>query len=484
MGYDNNKDISMQTVTVIVIDSRSKEHPDWVQACIDSILNQTVEVKLIVVDNTKRDKTIGKCWNEAVKQVDTEWCFFVGDDCFLARDCVQVMLNHTDKNTPCVTTFMTMFDEKEYRVVQRPCTGMWKREYLLKYPFNETLVKGIDREYFEEAVKRNDPYYVISYYFGHYDRRHDDHRSGRVKLEYPKEKQDIYITSEGGTNFIDPLAKRWKENKKVLINAQPFHPEIKTDIIWCEWANENAIAVGDFKTDARKFLRLHAYEAFTPQLFRIKWNGFEKVIFIAEHIKGRVEALVGKIPNAVVIPVGIDLGKFTLRDKKPNNKIAYAGQISRKKGAGELMLLAKSLPDYEFHLAGKYIEDDVADYFNKGKPDNLFIHPYSYNLNEWFKDYTYIINTSMREGNPITTLEAMACGLKPLVRDWLGSEIYGEYVYKNIEELKKLLEGSYEPEEYRSFVEDNYNFEKVYKEIEKLFEVEEWRHLEPEHKTI
>jgi len=456
-------------VSVIVIDSRSKEHPDWVQNCIDSILKQTVEVELIVIDNTKRDKTIGKCWNEGVKQAKGKWCFFVGDDCFLARDCVQVMLNHSDTPLNCVTTFMTMFDKQEYKVVQRPCTGMWRKEYLLKYPFNETLKKGIDREYFEEAEKRNDYYHLIGYYFGHYDRRHDEHRSGKVKLKYPKEKQDIYVTSSGGVNFISPLVKEWKKDKKVILDAKPFRPEIKADIIWCEWANENAINVANYKTDARKFLRLHAYEAYSPYLFHIKWDKFEKVIFIAEHIKNRVEAVAGKIPNAVVIPVGIDVNKYTLRNNY-NNKIACAGQISRKKGAGELMLLAKSLPEYEFHLAGKYIEDDVADYFNFRKPDNLFIHPFSYNLNEWLKDYTFFLNTSIREGNPITMLEAMACGLKPLVRDWVGSEIYGEYVYKDIEELKKLLKGSYEPEEYRAFVEENYDFENTYKEIEKLLE--------------
>ena len=460
-------------VTVIVIDSRSKTHPDWVHQCIESILGQTVEVELIVIENTERDKTIGKCWNEAVKQAKTEWCFFVGDDCTLARDCVQVMLNHTDHKLPCVTTFMIMFDgeEKVYKTVFRPCTGMWRREYLLEYPFNEKLEKGIDREYFEEAKKRNHYAYNIDYYFGHYDRRHGDHRSGKVQLKYPKEKQDIYVTSAGGISFITPLVERWRETRKVVLDSKFFTPEVEADIVWCEWGNKNAVTIGDHKSDARKFLRFHAYEAYSEWIFKIKWDVYEKVIFVAKHIKDRVEAIVGKIPNAVVIPVGIKLNGFEVR-KERNNKIAYAGQISRKKGAGELMLLAKSLPDYEFHIAGKYTEDDVADYFNFQKPDNVFIHPYSYNLNEWLKDYTYIINTSMREGNPITTLEAMTCGLKPLVRDWVGAkEIYGDYVYENLDELKKLLEGSYEPEKYRKFVEDNYNFEDTYKEIEKLLEV-------------
>ncbi len=464
-------------VSVIVIDSRSKTHPDWVDICLKSIKNQSVEIELVVVENHDRRRTIGECWNKAIREVNGEFIFFVGDDCWIARDCVQVMLGHVKDGIPCVTTFMTMFDdapldEQNYKVVQRPCTGMWRKEYLIKHPFNENLEKGIDREYFEELVKRGDSYTLIPYYFGHYDRRHHDHCSGKVNLTTPKEKVDIYITSSGGVSFVEPLVNRWKKEKNVLISAQPFDTRIKSDIIWCEWANQNAVEVANYNTEVRKFLRLHAYEAYTPQIHYIDFKRYERVIFISEHIKYVVEQKIGKIPNAVVIPVGIDLNKFLVRESERNNKVAYAGQISRKKGAGELIFLAKSLPDYEFHIAGKYIEDDVADYFNNKKPDNLFIHPYCYDLNEWLKDYTYFINTSMREGNPITTLEAMACGLKPLVRDWMGAEeIYGEYVYKNLDDLKKLLESSYEPEKYRDFVYREYNFEDTYEKIEKLLEI-------------
>ena len=84
---------------------------------------------------------------------------------------------------------------------------MEKRITLLKYPFNEELERGIDREYFEEAVKRNDGYDLIPYYFGHFDRRHDDHRSSKVKLRAPKEKQDIYVTSSGWNKFYKPFSQ-------------------------------------------------------------------------------------------------------------------------------------------------------------------------------------------------------------------------------------------------------------------------------------
>lgn len=457
-------------ISVVVIDSRSHQHPDWVQTCKGSILNQTRPVdELIVVDNTDRSKTIGKCWNEAVADAEGDWVFFVGDDCFIARDCVQVMLNHADDKINCVTTFMTMFDEKKYKVVQRPCTGMWKRDYLLKYPFNETLDKGIDREYYEEAVKRGDAYHLIPYYFGHYDRRHDDHRSGKVTMSIP-EKSDIYVTSSGGVNFVTPLVAEWRKTKKVFTSAQPFDPLIKADIIWCEWANDNAVRVADFKTDAKKFLRLHSYEAFSPYIYQIDFEKFDKVFFIADHIKEFVESKIGKIENAVVVPVGINTSKFSIGKNKNPKYVAYAGQISRKKGVGELILIANSFPDYWFYVAGKFVEDDVARYFNENKPRNIIIEPFSYDLNKFFENKSFIINTSLREGNPITVAEAMSCGLRPIVNNFIGAkDLYKpEWVYKNIRDIGRMLEGENNPQEYRDYVTDKWNLDETILRINEI----------------
>lgn len=453
-------------VTVIIIDSRSKIHPEWVQAAIQSSQEQTVPVDIIVVENTERDKTIGKCWNAATKEAKTEWVYFLGDDNWMARDAIQVLLNHTDKPAVYLTTFMTMYDGEVFRSVPRQCTGMWKRDYILKYPFNEELKSGIDREYLEESKKRGDTGIIVPYYYGIYDRRHDDHRSTKIVLSAPKEKVDIYVTGTGSQNFIAPLVKGWRdEGKTVFISMSPFLPEIKSDIIWCEWGNENAVVVQDFETDAKKYLRIHAYEVFSPNIYYFKWDKWDKVFFIAEHIKDYVESKVGKIPNAVVVPVGIETENFKVRENTWNKKIAFAGQIARKKGAGELMFLANSLPEYEFHIAGKYIEEDVAEYFNKMKPDNMFIHPFSYDLKEWFQDYTYYLNTSIREGNPITVLEACASGLKPLVRNWIGADnIFKGYTYSNIQQLKGLLQSPYDPTEYRQFAEQ-FDFKKTLKEI-------------------
>jgi len=455
-------------ISVVMINSRSDKHPDWVQGAIDSVNRQSIECELIVLDNIGRHSTIGKLWNEGVRKAKYDYVFFLGDDDWIADDylvsVLQYILNRP--NFILWTTNMTVYDEdnKLYAPKQQICTGTWKKEYLLKYPFNEKLEKGIDREYLQEVQKRGDRGLTIPHNFGYYYRKHSDY-SCAGKLTLKKEKSQIYVLTSS-RNFIDPLVAEWRKEKTVYITSEEFNPQFadEAEIIWCEWLTENAIKVSQFQTKAKKFLRVHSYEAFSPLIHYVNWDGFDKVIFIAKHVKDYVESKVGKIPNAVVIPVGIDLEKFTLIEKEKNNKICYAGEISRKKGIGELFLIAKSLIGYEFHIAGKFKEDDVARFFNEKKPSNVFLHPYSYDLQEFFKDKTYFINTSLREGNPITVLEAMASGLKPLVYDWVGAkDIYGKYVFEDLHDLVKMLK-DYNPDEYREFVKQ-FDFKKTVEKI-------------------
>lgn len=460
-----------------MVDSRSDVHPDWVQLAKDSVKKQPIEdIDLIVIDNIGKKKTVGACWNEGVKKAKYDLVLFLGDDDWLSMDYCSILIQYALSNPNYVmwTTNMTAFDEKTklYTFLTRICTGMWRKNYLIKYPFNEQLKRGIDREYIQEMQKRGDQGYTINHHFGYYYRKHEDY-SLAGKMTFTTENPQIYVLASG-RNFIDPLVERWRKGKKVFVSTEEFNPLMadEAEVIFCEWLRQDAIAASKYECKAKKILRLHAYEAFSELIYYADFSKFDVVIFVAEHIKDFVESKVGKIPNAVVIPVGIGINGYDPKGKIRNNKIAYAGEISRKKGIGELLFIAKNLPEYEFYIAGKFNEEDVARHLNEKKPDNVFIEPYSYDLPKFFEDKTYIINTSLREGNPITILEGMSYGLKPLVKDWVGAkEIYGEYTYGDLDELKLLLYDSYKPEEYKKFVKDNYNFEDTYKEIEKLLEV-------------
>lgn len=467
----------VKIISVVCVNSRGDKHPLWLQTAVDSVKKQTVECELILIDNIGRKKTIGQCFNEGARQAKYDLVLFLGDDDWISQEYCSVLLQYAlaYPNFVMYSTNMTAFDEKEkiYSVLQRICTGMWRKDYLLKYPFNETLRRGIDREYIQEMQKRGDVGMTINSNYGYYYRKHDDYSSSGKIVFKEDNKTDIYVLTSS-TNFIDPLVARWQKNNEVFVSTAPFNPLIADNakVIWCEWLRQDAIDASKYECKAKKILRLHSYEAFSPLIYYVNFKKFDKVIFIAEHIKDFVESKVGKIENAVVIPVGIDVSKFNLNGKVRNNKIAYAGEISRKKGIGELLLLANTFSEYEFHIAGKFTEEDVARVFNENKPDNVFIEPYSYDLNKFFEDKTYVLNCSLREGNPITVLEGMACGCHPIINNWIGAvDLFDEEsVYSNIYEFGKILEKGYFPKEYRQFVEDNFNIEKTFKQIDEIIE--------------
>lgn len=466
----------LMKLSFIVVNSRGDAHPDWVDLCVHSIVNQDDDdAELIVVDNIGRKMTIGKAFNEGVKQASGDWCVFVGDDDIVEQDYTKVLRKGIDisrgQNIVSVATYMTAFDNDtgNHFPMTRQSTGAWKRDYLLKYPFNENLEKGIDREYIEETQKRGDLIFIIKYYFGYYYRRHQDYRCAGDVI-FHKEPSDYYFVTTNRI-FLSPITDRIKGSVFVDTNFD-YELAKRAKTVWVEWANEKAIEVSNIELPAKKILRIHAYEAFTEYAYKINWNGFDKVVFIDKYIKDYVERQFGKVNGAVIIPNGVDLQKFTFKKKEKNNKIAYAGYLTRKKGIGELLLIAKSLPDYEFHLAGRYQENDIADWVAHKKPDNVFIHEWKYAeaMNEFYQDKSFIISTSLRESQAMSLMEGMACGCRPLVNDWIGAEdIYGkDYIFKNIQDIEKMLKGSFEPEKYRKFIEDNYSFDNVYPQIEEL----------------
>ena len=93
------------------------------------------------------------------------------------------------------------------------------------------------------------------------------------------------------------------------------------------------------------------------------------------------------------------------------------------------------------------------------------------NIQEFLKDKSFALCTSIVEGHPNALLEAMAVGIKPIVHNFPGAlSLFPEkYIWNTIAEAVEMLNGDYNSVEYRGFIEDNYDMNKVYPRIEALF---------------
>ena len=287
----------------------------------------------------------------------------------------------------------------------------------------------------------------------------------------------IYFVSSN-IHFLLPIIQHMKKSYSVRFDNK-FNPEHakNADVIWCDWADYNAVAVARYETKARKVLRVHSYEAYSHFVNSFNINAFDKVIFVAKHtahfLFNRL-SLFGDTSikdKMVIIPNGVDMNNFYFTSpgqKKRTNKIAFAGNLKCGKGVQLLIMLAKELPEYEFHVAGRFYELDLQEYYYKNIPGNVRTYAWQEDLDSFFADKTYILSCSVRESNHLTVMEGMAAGLMPLVHSWVGArEIFPpQFVWSSISELKEILENEeYDPMSYRIYVNEKYSLLKMLSEV-------------------
>lgn len=268
--------------------------------------------------------------------------------------------------------------------------------------------------------------------------------------------------------FIKQIIRNLESIGIDTVTTNRFDKQIAgySDVIWCEWADENAIEVSRYVTKAKKILRVHSYEAFTDIWGIVNPDSFDSVIFVSEHIRKEVERRIGReISNAIIISNYLDIDKYYSKEKT-GNKIAYAGYICRKKGIGELLMIAQEFSNYEFYIAGTIQDADIGYWFGKNKPSNLHLMEWTDDIAGFYSDKDYVLNTSLRESFSVSTVEAMLCGCKPIVRNWDGAgDLYPQVcIWENMSDILDTLTDGREID-YREFAINKLSLDKVMDKI-------------------
>lgn len=259
------------------------------------------------------------------------------------------------------------------------------------------------------------------------------------------------------------------------------------DIVWLEWANELAIALTNESGclgGKRVICRLHSYEAFDGYAAQVRWEKVSDLIFVAQHIKDfvlqQVPDLLSRVKNVHVVPNGVNLDRFPFRDRSKGKDLAYLGSINFKKGPMLLLHALRALVEedsgYRLFIGGNFQEPRYALYFSQmveemGLQKNIEMAGWIDNVPAWLEDKQYIVCTSLLEGHPVGLMEAMACGLKPIIHNFVGARgSYPEpYLWNTIPEFVRMVtQGHYDPREYRTFVEQNFSLKTQTERIERI----------------
>lgn len=285
----------------------------------------------------------------------------------------------------------------------------------------------------------------------------------------------------GLDNFVDDLIAGLKPQvsfEKCVSNDLPaLTGQIqKYDTVWLEWGNELAEILtnkaAELLKNKRVILRIHRYELYSGMLNKMNYRVVDDIILVSPYMKSLFLKQVdnSKIAHARVHVLynGVDLSRFKMKTKPFSYNLAYVGYIHSRKDPISMLNAAQWLfsldSRYQLHIAGT-IEDSFYDMAmrhyieSNSMQDKVFFHGWQTDVANWLQDKDVIISTSLSEGHPVGVMEAMACGLKPVIYSFPGAHAMypKKFIWNNFSELVELLKEEPSPPKYREFVEKNYS---------------------------
>ncbi len=293
-----------------------------------------------------------------------------------------------------------------------------------------------------------------------------------------KGRRNFLIVDKVG-RFSRELAEHFREKFNVeVINA--FLPQYMkwADVAWFDWCDENIALASQARWDCGVICTLRSYEYFTEHPREVNWANVDHAIFVAGHV---CRLSLEKFPalretKISIIADGIDLDRYTYRERGPGRDIAWVGFLNHKKNVPLLLEIASQLRDYRFHVAGIFQDERLRTYWEHylrtNELSNVRFYGWVDDINAFLEDKNYILSTSLWEGTQVAVLEAMAKGIEPLVHAWIGAEeVYGPLVtvYRNTGELRgALMDNKYCSREYRRWIEDHFSLRRKLARVEDI----------------
>ncbi len=308
-----------------------------------------------------------------------------------------------------------------------------------------------------------------------------------IKSKRPK----IAIFCGGdGMNFLNEICEFLKERFEVRVfegnNEEQLYELMKwSDISWFEWCTNLAVIGSKKPKVCENIIRLHRYEAYEQWPLEVNWSNIDVLINVGNsYVKN---AILQRIPDIedktcfVTIPSGVNLDRFSFVDKPRGKNIAFLSNLRLVKNPAMILQCMQKLhyidPEYKLFFAGQFQDRSLEQYLRYmvdalGLQDVVFFDNWQRDVHVWLKDKHYVACTSIIESQGMGLLEAMACGLKPVIHNFPGaSEIFKqEYLFNISEEFcQHILSDSYEPVQYRRFVEEKYPLKKQLADINNIF---------------
>ncbi len=313
--------------------------------------------------------------------------------------------------------------------------------------------------------------------------------SPMVQVIRSKRPKVAFFCGGDGLSFLNNIYEFAQQRFEVRLFEGKTEEELFELMKWCviscfELCTVFAVIGSRVLKVCDNIIRLHRYEAYGPWPQQINWHNIDTLITVGNSfVKDALVRWVPDIENQtsiVTIPNGVDLEKYTFTERQRGKNIAFLSNIRAVKNPALVLQCMQKLhymdPEYRLFFAGRF-QDPTLEQYMKHMVDTLnlrdvvFFDGWQEDVCSWLKDKHYVISTSIIESQGMGLLEAMACGLKPVIHNFLGAnEIFPSDFLFNISEefCEHILSASYEPQKYRRFVEEQYPLERQLVKINNL----------------
>jgi glycosyltransferase involved in cell wall biosynthesis len=302
--------------------------------------------------------------------------------------------------------------------------------------------------------------------------------SPMVQVIRSKRPKIAFFCGGDGMTFLNDIYEFAQQRFEVRLfdgkTEEQLHELMQwSDISWFEWCTDLAVIGSKGPKQCENIIRLHRYEAYGPWPQQVNWQNVDVLITIGNSfVRDTLSRSVPGIENQttiVTVPNGVNLDKFSFTEHPRGKNIAYLCNIRAVKNPAMVLQCMQKLhyldPEYRLFFAGQFQDLAIEQYVRYmvdvlGLRGIVFFDGWQEDVCSWLRDKSYIVSTSLIESQGMGILEAMSCGLKPVIHNFPGAgEIFpSDYLFNIAEEFcDRILSASYEPQQYRRFVEKKYS---------------------------
>jgi pentatricopeptide repeat protein len=307
-----------------------------------------------------------------------------------------------------------------------------------------------------------------------------------VEVIRSKRPKVAFIRGGGGMKCPDEIAEFVGQRLEVRLfegqTEEQLYELMKwSDISWFERCTDLAVTGSKQPKVCKNVIGLRCYEGHEQWPQQVNWANIDVLVTVGNSFVK--DALMRSVPDiesqtsVATIPNGVNLETFTFTNRQYGKNIAFLSNLRAAENPAFVLQCMQKLhyidPEYRLFFGGLFQDETLEKYMRHmvdalDLRDIVFFDGRQEDVCSWLEDKHHVVSTNITESQSMGLLEAMACGLRPVIHNFpgAGQTFPSEFLFNISEEFcEQIRSASYEPQRYRRFVEENYPLKNQLAEI-------------------